>query len=565
MLPSVLPCQPKGPASAKLPLARPLPAHPCCKLVGVMRAKPVAILIAAALTLSFAIPSRGQLPGSGRTYNVRDFGASGKREDNATRAIQAAIDACTAAGGGIVYVPPADYTTGAIQLKDNVNLYLEAGATLYLSQDKADFGNRRAMIYSEGAKNIAVTGRGKLDGLAQYVWTDVRATDPEIVEEMEIARKAGVEMKRYYRTGMQTYMFILNDSVDVRLEGITVVNSPLWNVRLNNCDRVFIRGVYIYSDLEKGVNADGIDVVSSRNVLISDSVIVTADDAIVLKTIARNGRVEPVENVVVTNCVLSSSSTPLMIGTETEADIRHVVFSNSVIRNSNKGFGINVQDGAVVSDVIFSNLTVELNRRHWNWWGSAEVFKFILKKRRPDSRLGAIRDIVVDNVIAHARGTSTIIGHPDRPLENIRISNLQIFMRPEDAVDKRATDAIRVERVRGLEMRHVRVQWETEGAEPKWASAAVFRNVRDLVVDGFRGRQGLLVSPFPALLLEDVSDALIRESKAEPGCGTFLRVAGSGSANIRMRNNDLEQARLAVAFESENLRKAILKRTAGED
>ena len=113
---------------------------------------------------------------------------------------------------------------------------------------------------------------------------------------------------------------------------------------------VFIyRGVYLYSDLEKGVNADGIDICSSSNVTISDSIIVTADDAIVLKTIARNGKpANPINNVMVTNCMLTSSSTPLMIGTETEADISHVVFTNCVIRNSNKGFGINVQDGALL-------------------------------------------------------------------------------------------------------------------------------------------------------------------------------------------------------------------------
>ena len=63
---------------------------------------------------------------------------------------------------------------------------------------------------------------------------------------------------------MQKYMFVLNDSTDVRLEDITVLNSPLWNVRLNDCDRVFVRGVHIHSDLEKGVNSDGIDIVSSR-------------------------------------------------------------------------------------------------------------------------------------------------------------------------------------------------------------------------------------------------------------------------------------------------------------
>lgn len=95
--------------------------------------------------------------------------------------------------------------------------------------------------------------------------------------------------------------------------------------------------------------------------------------------------------------------------------------------------------------------------------------------------------------------------------------------------------------------------------------AAVFRNVRDLAVDGFRGRQGLLNGPLPALLLENVADAVIRESRAKTGCGTFLKVAGSGSENIRLRNHDLEQARAAVAYENETLKKAITKRSAGED
>ena len=216
------------------------------------------------------------------------------------------------------------------------------------------------MLFAENAVNVAITGRGTLDGLAQYQFVPMRGVDPEITREIEIARAAGVDMRRYYRVGVQTYMCILNNCRHVHLRDISIVHSPLWSVRLNDCDRVTVHGVYIYSDLEKGVNADGIDIVSSRNVTISDSIIETADDAIVLKAIARDGQpARPVENVTVTNCVLTSSSTALMIGTETQADIRHVLFNNCVIRNSNKGFGINVQDGAVVSDVIVSNLTVE--------------------------------------------------------------------------------------------------------------------------------------------------------------------------------------------------------------
>jgi polygalacturonase len=512
-----------------------------------------------AASLSAGQPTR--MAAAQKTFDVTQYGATGKRADSATKAIQDAIDAGANAGGGVVYVPPGDYTTGALQLKDNVNLHVEAGATLFLSQDRAEFpAGSRAMINATGAKNIAVTGRGTLDGLAQYVYVDMRDRDPEIDEARELARLAGVPLKRYYRTGMQAYMFILNDSTDVRLEDITVLNSPLWNVRLNECDRVFIRGVRIYSDLDKGVNSDGIDIVSSRNVLISDSIVVTADDAIVLKTQGRGaagGPVRAVENVTVTNCILTSSSTPMMIGTETNADVRHVVFSNSVVRDSNKAFGINVQDGGTVSDVIFRNITMDSRRRDWNWWGDAETFKFVLKKRTPQSKLGAIRDIVIDNVISHARGTSTLTGHAERALENITISNLQMFMEPENTPDKRATDAIRVDGVRNLKLRNISVEWSEDKPEPKWRSALYLKNVTGLDVDAFSGRQGLRAGSAPVVVLENVSDGLLRNMWAAEGSGTFLEFRGPKTGDLRVYGNQLRKASRPVAF-ADGARRALV-------
>lgn len=500
------------------------------------------------------------LPSPGNAFDVKNYGATGKRADNATKAIQSAVDACFAAGGGVVYVPPGDYTTGRIQLKDNVNLHLEAGATLLLSQDPADFPRRaRTMIYADGAKNIAVTGRGTLDGLAQYDWTDARGADPEIQEEIGIARRAGLDMRRYYRKGMQTFMLLIDRSTDVRLEGVTILNSPLWNVRLNECDRVFIRGVHIYSDLEKGVNSDGIDVVSSSNVLISDCIIVTADDSICLKTMGLGGGIaKPVENVTVTNCILSSSSTALVIGTETHSDIRHVVFSNLVIRNSNRGFGINVQDGGTVSDVLFTNITMDLGRRHWNWWGSAETFKFVLKKRTPESKLGAIRDVVIKNVISHSQGTSTITGHPDRRLENITISDLQMFMQSENAVDKRATHAIKIDGVKGCKLRDITVAWANEKTEPMWESALYLRDVDHFDINGFTGRQGLVPGLAPAIVLDNVAAGVIRNSRADEGCQTFLHIRGTNTKDVKLKSNELEQAKEPVSFERDALRKAVV-------
>jgi hypothetical protein len=500
-----------------------------------------------------------QSPAPVRHFDVTTFGATRLRTDSATQAFQSAIDACAAAGGGIVAVPPGAYTIGMIQLKDNVTLQLEAGATLFLSQDNSEFPRgRRAMVFAENAQNIAVTGRGTLDGLAQYVFTEMRGVDPEIAEEIEIARAAGVDMRRYYRTGVQTYMFILNECRNILLRDISIVHSPLWNVRLNDCDRVNVNGVYIYSDLERGVNADGIDIVSSRDVFISDSVIETADDAIVLKTIARNGqRARPTENVAVTNCVLSSSSTPLMIGTETEADIRHVVVSNCVIRNSNKGFGINVQDGATVSDVIFSRLTIETSRRHWNWWGSAEMCRFVLKKRTPTSRLGAIKDVVIDTMVAHARGTSTIVGHPARPIERIRIANIQLEMLAEDAVDKRATHALVVENVHDLRMRDLTVRWSDDAPEAKWQSAVVLRRVHDFTIDGFAGRQGVATSDQPAIVLDEAFGGAIVNAQGTAGCRRLIHIQGDATRDIVVRDSRLPDGGSVVTYANDAVRRSV--------
>jgi hypothetical protein len=437
-------------------------------------------------------------------------------EEPTTRGIQQSIDACSAKGGGVAYVPPGQYVTGPLWLKDNVELNLEAGATIALSHNPSDWpAGTPALINSDNVRNIAITGRGTIDGRAQYEYVDVRGLDPEIQAEMEIARSAGVEMKRYYRTGVQKYIAVLRNSRDIRVEGVRLINAPLWTLRLQDCDQVWIRGVYIYSDLEKGVNADGIDIVSTSNVSISDSTIITADDAIVLKTQSWRSRgsgtrtpsvVRPTENITVTNSILSSSSTAMTIGTETHADIRHVVFSNIVVRNSNKVFGINVQDGATVSDIRFSDITFELNRRHWNWWGSAEVFKFVLKKRTPESRLGRIENVTISGAQGTARGTSLVRGHPERPLRNITIEGLRVNMLPEDKPDKRASHAMVMERVDGLILRNVEVEWDTTSPEPAWGSALVLRDIERLRMEGFHGQAGSKAANVEAIQKERVTD-----------------------------------------------------------
>jgi polygalacturonase len=106
-------------------------------------------------------------------------------EKPTTQAVQAAIDLCSAKGGGIAHVPPGQYTTGPLWLKDDVELRLEAGATISLSQNPADWpAGVPALVNSSGAKNIAITGRGTIDGQAHYEYAPMRSLDLEIAEEI---------------------------------------------------------------------------------------------------------------------------------------------------------------------------------------------------------------------------------------------------------------------------------------------------------------------------------------------------------------------------------------------
>ena len=492
--------------------------------------------------------------------DVKSFGATGIQSQNATPAFRAAIQAAHQRGGAVVNVSPGHYTIGTIQLLDNISLNIEAGATLFLSQQKDDFiKDTYTMIFAENARNISVTGKGVINGLAQYDYLEMKGLDTDIAKEIENAKAAGVDMRRYYRKpqAMNTFLFVINDCENFSLNGITLLNSPLWNVRINDCRHVFIHEVTIYSDPERGVNSDGIDICSSSYVTISNSIIETADDSIVLKTISRNGKkANPCENIIVSNCILSSSSTALMIGTETEADIRHVHFSNCVIRNSNKGFGINVQDGATVSDIMFSNLTIDTNRRHWNWWGSAEMCKFILFQRKPSSPLGVIKNITVHHIVAHVRGTSTITGDKSQSLENIVFSDVQIFMLEDNAKDKRVSHAIAIENVKELELSGVKIKWMTD-IEKNWKSAIQLKNVDDFTIDNFSGRQGILASSNPAIYFEKVTDGNIRNCKAPEGTGTFLYFKGNEVRDVRLYNNNVKKATTGILCEQKETWKEL--------
>lgn len=513
-------------------------------------------------------------------YNVRHFGASGEKSQVVTEVIQEAIDACTEAGGGRVYFPPGDYTSGTLILKDHVTLHLEAGATIWASQRIEDLnfdltykeedagranvpgqtGATPVLIYADGAKHIGITGKGTIHGDAERDYKDLKSVDGFIAEITENAKEAGVEMKRYYKRDPYTVLVYLKNCEFVTVRDISLKESMDWMMHIMWSRRIFIDNVYIESSLEAGVNSDGIDLDGCQDVVISNCVISTGDDAIVLKTTINNGQSQPCENITVSNCVVTSTSSGLKLGTESHNDFRNIHFNNCVVHNTNRGLSIVIRDGGVAENIVFSDITLETNRKHFNWWGNGDPIWLVLLKRNPDSKLGMIRNVTFQNIIAHGQGTSKIEGFEGRSLENIKLKDVQFFVYPEDYPDKRTDDAFMARRVNNLSLENVEVSWHYEDEpEPKWNHAFSFERIKDMRLVALRGKQAP-TNTGNFIALQDVQDVIIERCAPVRGTGTFLQVSGQKSSGIIMNDNYLHTVRLPYKLESGVSQSALIRK-----
>jgi len=481
-------------------------------------------------------------------FNVRDYGASGEKTQNCQVAIQRAIDVCSKAGGGMVYVPPGQYSTGQLNLKSHVRLYIEAGATIFGSRDANSWGRSRgAIVYGEKLENVTIEGRGTLDGQAEHKWLPyTQKSDSMIQYRIDALKSGNVEGMPFAKWTLPVYnMILLKDCNDVRVTGITLVNSPVWNVHFLRCERVVVDGVYVYSSLTEGVNSDGINPNCCRDVRISNCTIVTGDDCISLKSKGNDGISRPCENVTITNCRLTSASSAVKIGDEIAEPIRGVLIDNCVISDSHRGFAFMIIDGGVVSDVVISNLTIECKRYDWFWWGQGDAFYFMVGKRNANSPLGTFRDVVIKDVVAHCKGSSIIAGHQERSLEGISFENVKMYMTEDpNAYFKEAVNGIECRYVKDLKLQDFEVVWGTPASE-KWRSALYCEDVRELVLDGFVGRQAGDESQVPAVVLKNVEGANIRGCRAAEGTGEFLHLSGDKTKDIHLFENDLSKAKRA--------------------
>jgi len=518
----------------------------------------------AALGLMLLILGTGMEPrawGAGaRVFNVRDYGATGRRDDDARPSIQRAIEACGAAGGGVVSLPPGIYTSGTLRLRSHLRFRIEAGATLLAAPDPKAYDcgpiiSKAALLYGEDLEDVVLEGQGILDGQAEYEW---KLDDfEENFDHKTMMQRLGKSLARSVPKGfpkrdLYPHLVWLGRCKDVKVSGLNFLRSPSWTFALYACQRVSFDGLYIYTSLKEAVWADGIDLDGCSGVSIANCAIETGDDCVALVSANTWGPALACENVCVTNCRLASASAGIKFSEGNRAGVRNIQVVDSLFNQVNRGFVFLTALGGAIRNVTLENLTINCRRGDWFWAGDGQPFRFRAARIREldpsapkadDVTPGVIRDITIRNVIARAQGSSLIYGHPESYLQGVHLENVKLFVSTDPAAPyDLAENALDFRRARDVTLREVEVLWDRP-ALPSWKSALNFEDVAGLVVERFTGSGAWPRRDAPAIAFKQVSAAVVRHCRAVDGAETFLKISGPGSRDLRVQDNDLSRAR----------------------
>ncbi|KDN54221.1 glycoside hydrolase family 28 protein [Flavobacterium seoulense] len=367
-----------------------------------------------------------------------------------TTTIQKAIDALTAKGGGTIVVPNGRWLTGRIQLKDNINFHLESGAQLVFSGEIKDFlpvvftriegievMSLGACIYANGATNIAITGNGKLIGPQKGSIRD-RILTKDVIDNVIDPNTPVAE--RIVDGTKQDWIFppMFISPINckkVYIEGVSLENSAFWNIVPIYCDNVIIRGITVNSvGTPRG---DGIDIESTKNVLIEYCNLSTGDDCFTMKA----GRGEDgirvnksTENIVVRYCLALKGHGGITCGSETAGMIRNLYVHDCVFKDSGVGirFKTRRSRGGGGENLIYERIRMNLDQTaiKWDMLGSsgsvgdlaARLPARAINKLTPKFQNITIKDIIVENCTTFIK----VFGIPETPVNHLSIENAKV-------------------------------------------------------------------------------------------------------------------------------------------
>lgn len=360
-------------------------------------------------------------------YNIMSYGAVSDTSRLSTDAINHAVADCSSKGGGRVVIPAGAFKSGTIVLKDNVELYLESGAYLYASTHKADFprqpqpayhsqkdaGGWFALLYAADAHHISISGKGTIDGQGA-------AQQPQLLQ-------TGGDLDGRPRN----ILFI--SCRNVKVEGITMRNAGIWNQHYLDCEDVQVDHITVYNHCNR--NNDGIDIDGCRRFILSNSIIDSDDDAIVLKSTGK----ARCEDVVVSNCIVSSFTNAIKCGTESTGGFKNINIGNCVVKRSVSalppvfgrtnigitGISLEIVDGGKMDGVQVHDIVIEATE--------CPVYVRLGNRARrhvpdaPPPPIGTMRNISLSHITAYHTGNycSSITGVPGGHIENISLDHIR--------------------------------------------------------------------------------------------------------------------------------------------
>ncbi len=368
----------------------------------------------------FAISASAQPnPCDPHSYGAK---ADGKNKD--TVAIQLAIDACAKQGGGTVLLSGGTFLSAPIVLRSNINLHIDKGATLLGSPDHADYPAKtefrnpglQSLISATNAENVSITGDGTIDGNGETWWEMARKTKGSSILGSDHPRPRGI---------------VFDHSKHILMEGVTVQNSPFWQIVPYYSDGITIRNIRVLAP-QHAPNTDGIDPFSSSNVLIEHVYEDVGDDDIAIKSGAINspGPDAPSKNIIIRDCTFDHGH-GVSVGSEMAGGAQNILVERIHMKGTDNGVRVkaNRDRGNDMGNMVFRDIDmVDVKDAII----ISEYYPHLLpeagEKAQPVQRLTPhFHDITVENVKATgSKLAGVIVGLPESPALNIVLKNVSI-------------------------------------------------------------------------------------------------------------------------------------------